>query len=96
MEALNEELMAIVERAKQARNAFPGLKAPDSLAAVSMADELARIGGDFISLSVKLKQAARAAADQEAAARNTYRPPRATAAKVAAAMIKNGAYRVQP
>lgn len=96
MEALNEELMAIVERAKQARNAFPGLKAPDSLPSMTMAHDLAVLGQEFIGLSVRMKQAARAAADQEAAARNTYRPPRATAAKVAAAMIKNGAYRVQP
>lgn len=96
MEALNEELMAIVERAKQARNAFPGLKAPDSLATMTMAHDLAVLSQEFIGLSVKIKQAARMAADQEAAARNAYRPPKKNAAQVTAAMCRKGAYRVQP
>ncbi len=96
MEALNEELMAIVERAKMARNAFPGLKAPDSLAAMTMAHDLAVLGQEFIGLSVRIKQAARMAADQEAAARNTYRPKKKNAAQMAASMCRNGAYRGQP
>ncbi len=97
MEAMNDELAALVQRAKQARNAFPSLKAPDSLAAVSMADELARIGADFVSFSVRLKQAARAAADADAEARNSgHRPQRRNAAQMAAEMRRRGAYSVTP
>ncbi len=96
MEAMNEELVALVQRAKLARNAFRCLKAPDSLAAMTMAHDLAVLGQEFIGLSVRIKQAARAAADQEAATRNTYRPPKKNAAQMAASMCRRGAYGVTP
>lgn len=96
MEAMNEELVALVQRAKQARNAFPCLKAPDSLAAMTMAHDLAVLGQEFIGLSVRIKQAARAAADQEAATRNTSRPQLKNAAQMAAEMRRRGAYSVTP
>lgn len=97
MEAMNEELVALVQRAKQARNAFPCLKAPDSLAAMTLAHDLSVLGQEFHNLSVKLKQAGRAAADADADARNTAsRPLRKNAAQMAADMRRRGAYSVMP
>lgn len=93
MEAMNEELVALVQRAKLARNTFPSLKAADSLAAVTLAHDLAVLGQEFIGLSVRMKQAARASADQEAQKR-TYHLPKKNAAKMAAAMCRRGAYEV--
>ncbi len=97
MEAMNDELVALVTRAKLARNAFPSLKAPDSLAAVTMAHDLAVLGQEFHKLSVKLKQAGRAAADADANARNATTPTkRKNAAQMAAEMRRRGAYSVTP
>ena len=88
------ELVALTKRAKAARNAFPSLKGLDTLPAVTMADELARLGGDFIKLSVKFKQAARAEADQHVKKRPEWVGPKVTAERAAAALCKRGAYQL--
>lgn len=92
MKELHAELTALVEKAKHARNAFPSLKAPDTLPAMTMADDLARLGGDFIKLSVQFKQAARAEADQHVKNRPEWIGPKMTAQRAAAALRKRGAY----
>ncbi len=89
------ELMALTERAKAARNTFPTLKALDTLPAVNMADELGRLGGDFIKLAVKFKQAARAEADNTVKSRPQWPGPKMNAERVADALVKRGCFRVQ-
>lgn len=89
------ELMALVDRAKQARNTFPTLKALDTLPAVTMAEEISRLGGDFLKLAVKFKQAARAEADNAAKTRPQWYAPRLTAKRAADALVKRGGIRVQ-
>ena len=87
----------LAERANNARHAFPGLKSADSLAAMTLAHDLSVLGQEFHNLSVKLKQAGRAAADADADARNTAsRPLRKNAAQMAADMRRRGAYSVMP
>lgn len=93
---LAEELARLVHRAKHARNILPALKAPDCLEAVTMAHELAVLGGDFIILATALKQAARTAANEQAEARRTYQAPPKNAARMAADMRRRGAYSVAP
>ncbi|MEN9901638.1 MAG: hypothetical protein RL651_302 [Pseudomonadota bacterium] len=88
------ELMALVERAKAARNSFPTLKALDTLPAVTMADEIGRLGGDFIKLSVKFKQAAREEAENTAKTRPKWVAPRINAERMAEAMVKRGCQRI--
>jgi hypothetical protein len=88
------ELMALTERAKAARNAFSTLKALDTLPAITIADDMGRLGGDFIKLSVKLKQAARAEADNAAKARPQWSAPKNNAERIAGAMLKRGCVRV--
>lgn len=86
------ELVALTKRAKAARNAFPSLKGLDTLPALTMAEELGRLGGDFIKLSVQFKQAARAEADQHVKNRPEWTGPKMTAQRAAAALRKRGAY----
>ena len=88
------ELMTLVDRAKAARNAFPTLKALDTLPAVTIAEEISRLGGDFIKLSVKFKQAARAEADNTVKARPQWSAPKMNAERTAGAMLKRGCIRV--
>lgn len=95
MEELHAELTALVQRAKQARNTFPSLKAPDTLPAMTMAEELVRIGGEFIQLSIKLKRAARAEAAERAESRRLWSGPKKGAERLADALVKRGCYRVQ-
>lgn len=94
MEELHKELAALTERAKAARNAFPTLKALDTLPAVSMADEIGRLGGDFIKLSVKFKQAARAEADNTFKTRPQWSAPKRSAERTADALVKRGCHRI--
>lgn len=68
--SLHAELSDLVQRMKTVRNAFPCLKTPDSLEALTMAHDIAVLGQSMISLSVKMKQAARKKADYLANARN--------------------------
>lgn len=95
MEELHAELTALVEKAKHARNTFPSLKAPDTLPAMTMAEELVRIGGEFIQLSIKLKRAARAEAAERAESRRLWSGPKNGAERLADALVKRGCYRVQ-
>lgn len=89
------ELMALVDRAKQARNTFPTLKALDTLPAVTMAEEISRLGGDFLKLAVKFKQAARAEADNAVKSRSQWQGPRINAQRAADVLVKRGCYRVE-
>ena len=95
MEKIHAELTALVDKAKRARNAFPSLKAPDTLPAMTMADDLARLGGEFIQLSIKLKRAARAEAAERAESRRLWSAPKMSAKRLADALVKRGCYRVQ-
>lgn len=96
MEELHAELTALVQRAKQARNTFPSLKAPDTLPAMTMAEELVRIGGEFMQLSIKLKRAARAEANERAKKRTLWSAPKVNAKQAASALVRAGAYSVMP
>jgi hypothetical protein len=89
---LRTELCSLTQRATQARHTFPGLKAADSMATMTMAHDLGVLGQEFINLSVALKQAARTAADESVKARSCQ--VKKSAARAAGTMIKNGAYRV--
>ena len=88
------ELIALVERAKAARNTFPTLKGLDTLPAVTVADEISRLGGDFIKLAVKFKQAARVEADNAVKSRPKWRAPKMNAERAADELIKRGCHRV--
>ncbi len=88
---LRTELCNLTQRATQARHVFPGLKAADSMATMTMAHDLGVLGQEFINLSVALKQAARTAADESVMTRS-YQVKK-SAARAAGAMVKNGAYR---
>lgn len=94
MDEMHATLSELVRRAKQARNTFPSLTGPDTLPAVNMADELARIGGDFIKLSVELKQAGVKAAAERVDSRRQWSGPKMNAERAAEAMRKRGAYSV--
>ena len=96
MEKLNAELTALVEKAKHFRNAFPSLKAPDTLPAITMADDLARLGGEFIQLSINLKRAARAEANERAKTRRLWSAPKMNAEHAAGALRRVGGYSVMP
>jgi hypothetical protein len=96
MEKLHAELTELVRRAKLARNTFPSLTAPDTLPAINMAEELSRIGGDFIKLSVMMKRAARQEADKRAKSRCLWSAPKMNAERAASAMQRAGAYSVMP
>lgn len=96
MKELHAELTALVEKAKHARNAFPSLKAPDTLPAMTAADDLARLGGEFIQLSIKLKRAARAEANERAKSRTLWSAPMVNAKQAASALVRAGAYSVMP
>lgn len=91
--SLHADLSDLVRRAKIVRNAFPCLKTPDSLEALTMAHDVAVLGQGMISLSVKMKQAARQAADDQAKAR-AHKPPKKSAAQMATDMRRRGAYSV--
>ena len=54
-----ESIRLATDRAKQARNPCMGVRSPDTLAAHTLAAELAQIGQTFISISVRLRQAGR-------------------------------------
>ncbi len=99
--AMRTIMCSLEQRATQARHTFPSLKSAASMAAMTLAHDLAILGQEFINLSIKLKQAARTEAAQEAdAAREAQGghkiAPRMNAERAAAGMIKRGAYRVQP
>ena len=101
LSAMRSILCNLEQRATKARHTFPSLKSAASMAAMTLAHDLAVLGQEFIILSVKLKQAARDEAAQEADAVREAQggrkiAPRVNAEGAAAAMIKNGAYRVQP
>lgn len=96
MEELHAELTALVEKAKHLRNSFPYLKAPDTLPSITMADDLSRLGGEFIMLSIKLKRAARAEADERAKSRRLWSAPKTNAERAASALVRAGAYSVMP
>lgn len=94
-------LCRLEQSATHARHTFPGIKSAASMAAMTLAHDLAILGQEFIILSVKLKQAARDEAAQEADAIREAQggrkiAPRINAERAAAGMIKRGAYRVQP
>lgn len=91
MEAFNNELVALVARAKLLRNTFPCLKSPASSPAMDMAHELAVLGQDFVKLSIDLKQAARREAESQAMKRRTWTPPRMNAERAAEALRRRGA-----
>lgn len=95
MDEMHATLSELVRRAKQASNTFPSLTGPDTLPAVNMADELARIGGDFIKLSVELKQAGVKAAAERVDSRRQWSGPKKGAERIADALVKRGCYRVQ-
>lgn len=101
LSAMRTILCNLEQRATQARHTFPSLKSAASMAAMTLAHDLAILGQEFIILSVKLKQAARDEAAQEADAIREAQggrkiAPRINAERAAAGMIKRGAYRVQP
>lgn len=101
LSAMRSILCNLEQRVTKARHTFPSLKCAASMAAMTMAHDLAILGQELIILSVNLKQAARDEAAQEADAVREAQGghktvPRINAEGAAAAMIKNGAYRVQP
>lgn len=90
-----ERLEVILARAKRIRHALDGVASPDSLPAAELAHEMGVLGGDLVTLSRSLMQAARAEADSNAKARSSAeRRNRKNAAQLAADMRRRGAYSV--
>lgn len=94
MHEITQELAALVGKAKAARLMSECVTAPDTLPAYDLAHTLAQIGTEFGNLAVKLKQAGRKAADEAAAERTKWAPPKLNAKRAADAIVKAGGYRV--
>lgn len=97
MHEITQELAALVGKAKAARLMSERVTAPDTLPAYDLAHTLAQIGTEFVNLAVKavkLKQAGRKAADEAAAERTKWTPPKLNAKRAADAIVKAGGYRV--
>ena len=67
MQEILDDIRQATERAKKTRNICMGVMAPDTHAAHCLAVYLAQIGQEFVSISVRLRQAGRKAADETAA-----------------------------
>lgn len=96
LDALKCTTRELSERAKTIKHTFHAIKTPDSLAAVSIAHDMATLGQEFINASVLLKQAARDAADEQIQARPVYHAITRNAAQTARDMRQRGAYSVTP
>lgn len=96
LDALQTAIHELSERAKTLKHTFASIKAPDSLAAVTMAHDMATLGQEFINAAVLLKQAARNAADEQVKARPAYQASTKNAAQAARELRQRGAYSVAP
>jgi len=94
MKELRDAIDGLIERAKAARVAAMTLACPATVAGDELATLLAELSRDFGGLSVALRQSAREVADAEAQARRTWQPKGRTAARAAAEMERQGAFRV--
>lgn len=90
MHEITQELDALVGKAKAARLMSECVTAPDTLPAYDLAHTLAQIGTEFGNL----EQAGRKAADEAAAERTKWTPPKLNAKRAADAIVKAGGYRV--
>jgi hypothetical protein len=88
------QLDALAQRAKDARVCALTLANPASLAGDTLAQDLAELSKDFMGVSTALRQSAREAADEEAAQRPKWQPPKMNARRAVDAIVKRGGHRV--
>jgi hypothetical protein len=94
MNELQDQIDALVQRAKSARLRASTLENPATVDGDTLAQDLAELSKDFMGAATALRQSAREVADQEAAQRPKWQPPRMNAARAKAAIIKRGGFTV--
>jgi hypothetical protein len=94
MQALYNQIDALIDRTKNARVRALTLANPCTVAGDQLATDLAELSKDFLCVSTALRQAAREQADAEVTALPKWQRPRMNANRTARAMEKKGAIRL--